>query len=201
MDVNLRGAATPTAFVTNIDYNAKGQRELIQYGNGVSTTYTYDPLTFRLTRLTTTRPANLNGLATQLFKNPGTVQDLHYTYDPAGNITRIADEALPVLFHANQRVDPVGRYTYDALYRLIQAHGREHIGQSAFQLDTTNGSNRDYPFAGLGAQPFDPQAVRNYTEQYDYDEVGNILTSGPPGPERWLDAHLRVQRTEPHRAG
>jgi len=31
-------------------------------------------------RLTTTRPANLNGLATQLFTNAGTVQDLHYTY-------------------------------------------------------------------------------------------------------------------------
>src|SRR5947208_7274035 len=67
MDVHLRGAATPTTFVANLDYNAKGQRELIQYGNGASTTYTYDPLTFRLTRLTTTRPANLNGLATQLF--------------------------------------------------------------------------------------------------------------------------------------
>ena len=38
-------AATP--FVTNIDYNAKGQRELIDYGNGVRTTYEYDPLTFR----------------------------------------------------------------------------------------------------------------------------------------------------------
>src|SRR5262249_25411010 len=102
-------------------------------------------------------------------------QDLHYTYDPAGNSTRIADEALPVLFHANQRVDPVSLYTYDALYRLIQAHGREHIGQSTFLLDTTNSNNRDYPFAGLGAQPFDPQVVRPYTEQYDYDEVGNIV--------------------------
>jgi hypothetical protein len=30
VDVNLRGAATATPFVTNIDYNAKGQRTLIQ---------------------------------------------------------------------------------------------------------------------------------------------------------------------------
>src|SRR5262249_1212697 len=29
--------------VTDIDYNAKGQRELIEYGNGASTTYNYDP--------------------------------------------------------------------------------------------------------------------------------------------------------------
>ena len=175
VDVNLRGAAVATPFVTDIDYNAKGQRTLIDYGNGVRTTYEYDPLTFRLTRLTTTRPAGLNGLATQLFKNAGTVQDLHYTYDPAGNITRIADDALPTLFFANQQVDPVGLYTYDAVYRLIEAQGRESIGQSALQLGLPQATYRDYPYAGLGSQPFDPKAVRNYTERYDYDEVGNFL--------------------------
>ena len=36
----------------------------------------------------------------------GTVQDLHYTYDPAGNITHIADDALPTLFFANQQRGP-----------------------------------------------------------------------------------------------
>ena len=60
VDVNLRGAAAATPFVTNIDYNAKGHRELIAYDNGAlgTTTYDYDPLTFRLTHLKTTRPAN-----------------------------------------------------------------------------------------------------------------------------------------------
>ena len=58
VDVNLRGAAAATSFVTNIDYNAKGQRLQIAYGNGALTTYDYDPLTFRLTYLRTTRPAN-----------------------------------------------------------------------------------------------------------------------------------------------
>jgi RHS repeat-associated protein len=175
VDVNLRGAAVSTPFVTDIDYNAKGQRSLSEYGNGVRTTYEYDPLTFRLTRLTTTRPGGLNGLATQLFKNVGTVQDLNYTYDPAGNITHIADDALPTLFFANQQVDPVGLYTYDAVYRLIQAEGRESIGQSALQLALPQATYRDYPYAGLGFQPFDPKAVRNYTERYEYDEVGNFL--------------------------
>ena len=37
VDVNLGGASTPTAFVVNIDYNARGQRILCQYGNGVET--------------------------------------------------------------------------------------------------------------------------------------------------------------------
>jgi YD repeat-containing protein len=55
VDVNLRGAAAATPFVTNIDYNAKGQRVLIEYGNNTRTTYSYDPNTFRLQNLITTR--------------------------------------------------------------------------------------------------------------------------------------------------
>jgi hypothetical protein len=37
VDVNLCGAPFATPFVTNIDYDAKGQRVLIEYGNGVRT--------------------------------------------------------------------------------------------------------------------------------------------------------------------
>ena len=37
----IRGAADWTTFVEDIDYNAKGQRELIEYGNGVQTTYDF----------------------------------------------------------------------------------------------------------------------------------------------------------------
>ena len=53
--VNLRGAATATPFVVNLDYNARGQRVRIDYGNGTSTLYTYDPLTFLLVEQATTR--------------------------------------------------------------------------------------------------------------------------------------------------
>ena len=65
VDTSLRGATLNgepdepdwTPFVTNIDYDAKGQRQRIDYGNGVSTLYDYDPLTFRLTHLLTRRDA------------------------------------------------------------------------------------------------------------------------------------------------
>ena len=43
--------------VANIDYDAKGQRLRIDYKNGASTFYGYDPLTFRLTHLLTRRDA------------------------------------------------------------------------------------------------------------------------------------------------
>ena len=159
--------------VSNIDYDAKGQRKSIEYKNGASTSYDYDPLTFRLIRLNTARTANLNGLASQLFQNNGIVQDLNYTYDPAGNITEITDHALKTIFHNQEQVDPVCSYIYDAIYRLIEGRGREHIGQSALLLNRPNGNYRNHPFTGA-SQFGDPQAVRNYTEQYVYDPVGNF---------------------------
>ena len=179
VDVNLRGAAAATSFVTNIDYNAKGQRQLIVYGNGVRTAYEYDPFTFRLIRLRSTRPAGLNGLASQLFTDPGVVQDLLYTYDPAGNITRIADVALARLSNSGRADNDPCDYTYDAIYRLIEATGREHIGQTARVFDPPDGNRRDYPFAGLAdftAHPSDFQAMRRYRQRYEYDAVGNFAS-------------------------
>jgi RHS repeat-associated protein len=167
--VNVRGAVAPTPFVTNIDYNAKGQRILIEYGNQTATSYGYDPLTFRLVHLTTTRagfPANQQ-----------TAQDLFYTFDPAGNITHIQDDAdlQNVVYFKNQRVEPSGDYTYDAIYRLVQARGREQLGlNGGGPLAPTPASYNDFPRAGL-LQRGDGKAVGTYVETYQYDQVANFL--------------------------
>jgi RHS repeat-associated protein len=180
IDLNLRGEKDTTGklvwkpFVTNINFNAKGQRTLISYDNGTTTTHAYDVLTFQLTNLKTTRPAGLNGLASQLFADTTIVQDLHYTYDPVGNITHIADDAIQTIQYNNENVEPNSDYSYDAIYRLISAHSREHIGQTAFDFNPLNDNYRDYPFFGLHVNPNDAKAVRNYTETYNYDEIGNI---------------------------
>ena len=80
--------------VANIDYDAKGQRQRIDYENGASTIYDYDPLTFRLTQLLTRRnavdlPRRRPAAAASPAGRASQVQNLHYTYDPAGNITHI----------------------------------------------------------------------------------------------------------------
>ena len=175
VEVNLPGAAQATPFVTDIDYNAKGQRQLIAYGNGAETVFDHDPLTFRLVKIKTTRPPGLNGLASKLFNDPAVVQDLYYTYDPAGNITCIADTSLARLSSTGPADNEPFEYIYDAIYRLIEATGREHIGQTAHDFNPQN--RRDYDFAGLAhfiAHPNDLQAMRRYTERYEYDEVGNF---------------------------
>jgi RHS repeat-associated protein len=172
--VNLRDSGTSTPFVTNVDYNARSQRTCIRYANGAKTTFEYDEQTFRLIHLKTTRAPGQNGLGSSIFKTAAIVQDLRYTYDPAGNITRIADDALPVIVHDNQPVEPVCDYTYDAIYRLSEAKGREHIGQTAYDLNPPEGDARDYPFVGYRVHPNDMQALRRYTEICQYDAVGNL---------------------------
>jgi RHS repeat-associated protein len=170
--VNVRGAPATTSFILGVTYDAKGQRKEISYGNGTSTAYEYDALTFRLVRATTIRSMAANGIASQLFANVGTLQDLHYTYDPVGNVTEVTDHALQTTLFANQQVLPAFLYNYDATYRLIEAGGREHADQSTF-IATSDGNFRDYPFAGA-LQLGNLKALRNYTERYDYDGTGNL---------------------------
>ena len=164
VEVNLRGPVDTTLFVKNIDYDAKGQRNMIEYGNGARTTYTYDPLTFRLTHLKTTRDSdNL------------TLQDLYYTYDPAGNITHIRDEAQQTIYFRNQVVEASAEYTYDAVYRLIEATGREHLGQTNGQPNLPTPPDWSNTFHVSKPHPQDGTAMGRYTERYRYDEVGNFL--------------------------
>jgi RHS repeat-associated protein len=167
--VNVNGSATATPFVTNISYNARGQRLSIQFGNNTNTAYSYDPETFRLEQITTTRPT--------FPANQQTVQDLAYSYDPIGNILHIQDDAdiQDVIFFRNVRVEPSADYTYDPIYRLIGASGRELLGLSGgTSLPPTATSYNDIPRAGL-LQPGDGNAMGIYSEQYLYDPVGNFL--------------------------
>src|SRR4029453_639503 len=152
-----------TPFVTDIDYDAKGQRTLIAYGNGVRTTYEYDPLTFRLMHLLTERKASA-------FPDdcpqpppagwPGCqIQNLHYTYDPIGNITHIWDEAQQTIYFRNIRVEPSNDYTYDAIYRLVEATGREHLGQTGVQLNP----------------PTAPDAFNSFHTHLDHPGDGKVM--------------------------
>ena len=173
IDVEVRGAAS-VSYVTNIDYNEKGQRTRIEYGNGAITTYKYDRDTFRLINLKTVRPGGRNGQWSQLLISQTVIQDLVYTYDPVGNITHIADQAMKPITYNNQVVKPESIFDYDPVYRLITAQGREHIGQTTFDRNPPDNQDRDYPFVGIRTQLTDLQAIQTYTEHYDYDEVGNF---------------------------
>ncbi|WP_223448755.1 MULTISPECIES: RHS repeat-associated core domain-containing protein [Pseudomonas] len=147
------GQISVDTLVSGIHYSASGQVEQELAGNGMRTTSAYDPANGHLMLLATQGPG-------QSF-----LQKLTYRYDPVGNITEITDAALPIQHFANQRIEPVRRFTYDTLYQLISATGWECASPS------------------LGPalpewQPFGPpDASRwsNYSETYHYDAAGNLL--------------------------
>jgi RHS repeat-associated protein len=159
-----------TSVIKALRYDAKGQKERADLGNGTVTRYFYDSDTFRLRQLRTTRPG-----FEPPFPNPPSalrdekvLQNLHYTYDPIGNITEIRDDAYEPAFFQNQMVEAVSRYTYDALYRLARASGREN-GAAAGAPSQFEDPPFEVEFPIVA-----PNALRNYTEEYRYDPVGNI---------------------------
>jgi len=141
--------------INNIVYDAKGQRQQLVLGNGTVTNYEYDPQTYRLLQLTT---HNKNG--NKKF------QDLYYSYDAVGNITDIRDNAQQTVYFRNSVVEPKFEYVYDAIYRLVEAKGREHATHNTQQDNTRFNNNSVMP---------SDDALQNYTETYRYDAVGNIL--------------------------
>jgi len=153
--------------VTNIDYNAKGRREKIEYGNNTQTSYFYEYETYRLHNLRTTRN---NGEVTA---EP--MQDILYTYDPIGNITHIQDDAQQSYYFKNQLIEPHNDYVYDAMYRLVKATGREHVGQTNGSKNKAIQPNHDDSFRVNHPHPHDGNAMDRYTESYEYDQLGNIL--------------------------
>ena len=134
------------------------------------TRYKHDPKTFRLINLYSARTANepCNTGSGSFFTDPRIIQDLLYHYDAVGNITEIKDTAFKDVFFSGQKVEPISRYKYDSLYRLIEATGREN--------GATNVPPSNIEAAALINQ-FPCQAAnafRKYTQFYDYDAAGNI---------------------------
>ncbi|MPQ71801.1 MULTISPECIES: RHS repeat-associated core domain-containing protein [unclassified Pseudomonas] len=154
--LQLSGQVTPQTLVSAIAYSAYVQVEQETAGNGVVSTLTYRPEDGRLIRLQARHGTE------------AALQDLHYEYDPVGNVLSIEDAALPIRYFANQRVEPVKRYDYDSLYQLIEATGWEAGAASR----------------GPGFNRFDdPGAVANYHQTYRYDAGGNLLELVHVGPQ------------------
>lgn len=186
--MDIKKGSSTTTYVQNIDYDEKGQRQSIRYGNQVLTQYEYDPKTFRLVQLKSTK------------NNGDVLQYLNYTYDPTGNITEIKDKAIPTIFYNNQKITGRSEYTYDALYRLITTTGRE---QSTNTPDFSTGDNWSDGHAKFNHNVNDPMAMHIYMQRYQYDHVGNILQMKHiAGPNSWTRDYVyetknnRIRSTE-----
>ena len=150
-------------YVQHIAYNAKGQRTLVAYGNGILTRYAYDPKTFRMARMRSERFSTPPG---DVGYQPSGValQDMAYGYDTAGNVRTIRHQepgcGIPNTVQGQDVLDRV--FDYDPLYRLISATGREC---DVLPVQPWNASPRDS----------DLTRTRAYTESYRYDPLGNLM--------------------------
>ena len=120
--------------ITRITYNAKGQklraRARQRHDHALhlrpADVPPRAPLHAARRRVSPTTARSDTAHAPSDRRRPCGVQNLHYTYDPVGNITHIQDDAQQTIWFANQQVEPSSDYVYDALYRLIEATGREN---------------------------------------------------------------------------
>ncbi|MGX0888016.1 insecticidal toxin complex protein TccC [Pseudomonas sp. ADAK2 TE3594] len=146
----IRETANEQIILKDLAYNAFGQVEYQTAGNGVISRAVFDPASGRLTSLSASVSAN-------------TLQDLRYTYDAVGNVMQIEDRAQPVHFGSNQKVEAVSTFTYDSLYQLISATGREAAGQNTQPHLPTSSRT-----------PIDANQLFNFAEHYEYDAGGNL---------------------------
>jgi YD repeat-containing protein len=147
-----------TRLVTNMDYNAAGQVTNLRYDNGVTTTYTYDADSHRLSTLASTGPA-------------GALQSFGYTFDALGNITQIQDN----------RYTGTQTLGYDPLNRLTQAAGA--YGSVTYRYDPIGNllekEGVAMAYGGVGGSK--PHAVTSMTPPGSapialrYDANGNLI--------------------------
>jgi RHS repeat-associated protein len=152
-----------TDYVKHIAYNAKGQRLLIAYGNDIMTRYTYDNQTFRLMRQRSEKFTKASqGLTTTYSPNSGNRQDDAYNYDLTGNILQIISSKNGCGVGGTDSL--TREFTYDPLYRVTSATGRENVPSGSYPFPGWNDTNRST----------DPNSTTAYTRKYQYDKVGNI---------------------------
>lgn len=146
------------AVVKTIDYSAASQKLREELGNGVVITHRYETKVQRLAKIKAERPiGHVSGARV--------LQDLRYEFDPVGNVISVRNHAEASRFWRNQKVLPESKNTYDSLYQLIHASGRE-------KADSRRpGSHAPPVTVSCSAGPC---AYTNYAREYTYDRGGNL---------------------------
>ena len=106
--------------IKNILYDEFGHRTQVNFGNGVTTNYTYDNL------------QRLNTL--QTYSNNASLQKISYSFDLEDNITRVENTAGGANGLGGAYVNT---YNYDDLYRLTAANGSYAGNNTTYSLEMT----------------------------------------------------------------
>ncbi len=180
-------------YVSQLGYDEYEQRVFMQYGNGTTTTYSYDNLRRRLVKLRA-----LTAKGREMMNND-------YIYDRVNNIKSIENNVMAV-------PDKPGGYatqsfTYDKLYRLTGATGefKGYINGAKYKLSMTYDNlynivhkkmereitpyNYEYDYKYDITSPHQPKEISGV--KYSYDANGNLLTYGDR--QHFWDEENRLQ--------
>ena len=178
---------------------------LIDYGNGAQTTYDYDPLTFRLVHLLTRRnPVAFPGDCPQPPPDgwPGCqVQNLHYTYDPIGNITHIRDDAQQTIYlpqqtrRAERRLHLRRHLPADRGHRTRAPGAGRRVHRS--RTPTTTPAYRPARIPATATPWGHISSATSTTRSATFEQMQHIRQRSS---ESRLDAQLRLRRSQPARS-
>lgn len=143
-----QGASAVQVILQTAHYNAAGQIVERVAGNQVVSHWRYDPANDSLVNAQA-------GVTGQPF-----VQDFAYTYDAVGNVEHIDDHTFTPVHFANRLIEGQRAFSYDSLYRLIDASG--HDAACATDLPGR-------------PSPSDPNDLHDYTQHFEYDRANNLI--------------------------
>lgn len=172
-NLTLAGASTPGQVVTQAAYSPEGKRASALLGSDVLAVRGYEDSTGRLLAIGTSRRSDGKAL-----------QQIAYTYDPVGNVTCAEDATVPLVFCNQSQIGPRQDYGYDAIYRLLQASGREN---PAIGANTYRTGFKQSAYLPLCPQnPSDGTKLVPYQERYKYDDSGNLVQLEHTTPQSTL---------------
>ncbi|WP_181019438.1 SpvB/TcaC N-terminal domain-containing protein [Nonomuraea typhae] len=179
------------AYVNRMEYDKFGQRAFVEDGNGIRTSYAFDPIDRRL--------ANLKSGPAGGPQPESLFQNLDYTYDDVGNLTELAnDVAVPqpptyggpvtktfayddldrlVASTGSWRFAPnkTDRYrftqSYDNLHNLTAKQQAHEIVQPSGSVVEQHKTTYSFSYEYGGPQPHAPTHIGGQT--YTYDAGGN----------------------------
>lgn len=157
-------------YIQEANYNARGQRSKVLYGNGVQAQWDFDPKSFRLASLSASSASR-------------SYLDIRYTWDPVGNLVHLVDQnqdpGVSDALLQGASVSAAQSFTYDAFYRLRSATGRVH--QALLPYESLPGSHSTGRKGTQHLTLNNGAALERYTRSYDYDLAGNLLKTRHQG--------------------
>lgn len=144
-----RTGSAPTKLASEIKYDAHGHKVAEHLGPGIRASYEFDPSLGEPTRINTISSSNK------------LLQDLNYTYDPAGNVIEVRDYAFTEIVGKGSGGKGSSTYEYDSLYQLTRASGNVLKSRDLKKPFTLRQLNRG--------------TLKRYDLSYQYDDGGNLM--------------------------